>query len=88
MPEATRFADAAPTDTVVTAYDREHAVTYLRLLDAEADGADWWEVAQVVLGLDPAVEPDRVRRLHASHLDRARWMTRKGYWGLLQSSSR
>ena len=38
-------ADEAPTTSVLTGYDEEHLVTYLRLLDAEADGADAKEVA-------------------------------------------
>jgi hypothetical protein len=29
----------------LTGYDQEHLVTYLRLLDADAEGADWREVA-------------------------------------------
>jgi hypothetical protein len=28
---------------MVAGYDEEHLLTYLRLLDAEADGADWRE---------------------------------------------
>jgi hypothetical protein len=46
-------ADAAPTDLILTPYDHEHAVTYLRLLDADAEGADWQEVARIVLHIDP-----------------------------------
>ena len=38
-------ADLAPDDPVLTAYDEQHVVTYLRLLDADADNADWREVA-------------------------------------------
>ena len=30
-------ADLAPDDPVLTAYDEQHVVTYLRLLDADAD---------------------------------------------------
>ena len=33
-------ADSAPDDPVLTSYDEQHLVTYWRLLDAEADGAD------------------------------------------------
>ena len=33
------IADAAPSDSVLTAYDEQHLTTYLRLLDAKADGA-------------------------------------------------
>ena len=32
------IADAAPSDSVLTAYDEEHVITYLRLLDADAVG--------------------------------------------------
>ena len=42
-------ADQAPTADILTAYDEQHAVIYLRLLDAEAEGADWAEVARLVL---------------------------------------
>ena len=34
-------ADTAPSDSVLTVYDQEHVITYLRLLDADAKGADW-----------------------------------------------
>lgn len=36
-----KLADCPPTDAELTAYDREHFKLYLRLLDAEAEGADW-----------------------------------------------
>ena len=68
-------ADTAPSDSVLTAYDEEHAITYLRLLDADAGGADWREVARVVLHLDPQHESDRAGRAFESHLTRAKWMT-------------
>ena len=70
--------DVAPTAAILTSYDERHAITYLRLLDAEADGADWREVARIVLHIDPEHEPDRARRVWESHLARARWMTEKG----------
>ena len=55
-------SDTAPSAGVLTSYDEQHLVTYLRLLDAEEEGADWREVAQIVLHIDPAREPDRARR--------------------------
>jgi hypothetical protein len=67
-------ADTAPTDRILTGYDEQHMVTYLRLLDAEAEGADWRQVAKLVLHLDPAREPVRARRAWETHLARARWM--------------
>ncbi|MDR6773308.1 DNA -binding domain-containing protein [Azospirillum sp. BE72] len=77
--------DVAPTSETLTDYDRLHLVTYLRLLDAAADGADPDEVARIVLRIDPDEEPERARRAHASHLARARWMTESGYRHLLVS---
>jgi hypothetical protein len=40
-------ADLAPNDPVLTSYDEEHLVTYQRVLDADAEGADWKEVARI-----------------------------------------
>ena len=76
-------ADIAPSSTVLTSYDEEHLVTYLRLLDADAEGADWREVARVVLHLDPDHECARVRKAFDSHLSRAKWMAENGYRKLL-----
>jgi hypothetical protein len=76
-------ADQVPHADKLTGYDYEHLVTYLRLLDAEADGADWTEVARIVLHIDPSSEPQRARRAFESHMARARWMTEHGYRHLL-----
>ena len=80
-------ADTAPTDRALTGYDEQHLVTYLRLLDAETDGADWQEVAKLVLHIDPASEPARARCAWESHLARARWMTESGYQHLLRGGA-
>ncbi|MGX7745197.1 DNA -binding domain-containing protein [Rhodopseudomonas parapalustris] len=77
-------ADEAPTGPELTAYDQEHLVTYLRLLDANAEGADWEEVARIVLHIDPSREPERARCAFDSHLARAKWMTASGYRNLLR----
>jgi hypothetical protein len=77
-------ADLAPSDSVLTAYDEQHVVTYLRLLDADAENADWREVARLVLHIDPVLELDRARRAYESHLARAKWMTSHGYRHLLR----
>jgi hypothetical protein len=34
-------ADLALSSSLFTVYDEEHVVTYLRMLDADAEGADW-----------------------------------------------
>jgi hypothetical protein len=72
-------ADIAPDDPALTVYDEEHIITYMQLLDANAENADWREVARIVLRLDPDREPDRARRAFDSHLARAKWMTSHGY---------
>jgi hypothetical protein len=77
-------ADTAPSGPVLTIYDEEHVITYLRLLDADAKGADWREVARIVLRLDPEHEPDRARLAFDGHLSRAKWMTEHGYRHLLR----
>ncbi|MBP2310729.1 DNA -binding domain-containing protein [Azospirillum soli] len=79
--------DAPPLSDTLTDYDRMHLVTYLRLLDAEADGADPDEVARLVLRIDPAQEPGRARRAHAAHLARAHWMMRAGYAHLIRQGA-
>jgi hypothetical protein len=80
-------ADAAPTDSMLTPYDHEHRTTYLRLLNADAEGADWQEVAEIVLHIDPVLEPGRARQAFDSHLARAKWMTEQGYRHLLQGGA-
>jgi hypothetical protein len=71
-------ADAAPSDQTATSYDQQHAITYLRLLQAESEGADWRQVVRIVLHIDPEVDPDRARNAYQSHLERAKWMTEEG----------
>ena len=66
---------------------KEHIITYLRLLEADAQGADWREVARVVLHLDPEHESDRARMAFDSHLSRAKWMTEHGYRHLLRGGA-
>ncbi|MGY2843666.1 hypothetical protein ACVIWU_006457 [Bradyrhizobium sp. USDA 4509] len=84
MPAGPKIADLAPSADELTSYDKEHVVTYMRLLDADADKADWLEIARIVLGLDPTLEPDRARRSFESHLARAKWLAAHGYRDLLR----
>lgn len=78
-------ADEVPWSDDITAYDERHFVVYLRLLDASADGATPEEMSRVVLGIDPAREPERARKALRSHLKRAHWMTQAGYRQLLRT---
>ena len=72
---------------MLTAYDEQHLVTYLRLLDAAAEAADWREVARIVLHIDPDRQPERARHVWESHLARARWITHSGYEHLLRGGA-
>lgn len=76
---ATSFRDEAPTGDLLTDYDRCNVKLYVRLLDAEADGADWEEAVEVLFGIDPVEEPERARKIYETHLARAHWMTEHGY---------
>ncbi|MFG1425938.1 DUF2285 domain-containing protein [Roseixanthobacter glucoisosaccharinicivorans] len=78
------FQDCPPLTERVNAYDERHLATYVRLLMAEEEGADWREVVLVLFGLDPTREPDRAKAVHDSHLARARWMTETGYRHLFE----
>ena len=82
-----RFDDIAPDLATITPYDEAHFTDYLRLLDADADGADWREAVAVIFDIDPAREPERAERMHATHLARAQWMTEVGYAHLLARDS-
>jgi hypothetical protein len=79
------FDDRSPDAHAITTYDERHFKTYLRLLDAAAEGADWREAVQIIFGLDPGEEPERAKTVYDSHLARARWMTEAGYHHLLRS---
>lgn len=76
---AAAFLDEAPNGDQLTDYDRRNVKLYVRLLDAEADGAEWQEAVSVLFGIDPEAEPERARRVHDTHLARAHWMTEHGY---------
>ncbi|MFA6032012.1 MAG: DUF2285 domain-containing protein [Myxococcota bacterium] len=78
------FETHPPRDEGVTSYDERHLVTYLRLLDAAAEGADWREAVSIIFGIDVAKDPDLAKTVHDSHLARARWMTEAGYRDLLK----
>ena len=77
------FEDRPPGGDQVTEYDRQHHRNYWRILDAEAEQADWREVVTIIFGIDAAAEPDRARSVYDTHLARARWMSDSGYRQLL-----
>ena len=55
------IADVAPAGPAITEYDEEHMITYMRVLDADQEGADWRDISRIVLHIDPAREPNRAR---------------------------
>ena len=59
-------------------------ITYMRVLDADLQGADWRDVSRIVLCIHPDIEADRARL--AFELSRARWMTEQGYRHLLRGA--
>lgn len=77
------FADVPPDGDAITEYDEAHHELYWRLLDADAEKADWKEVVRIVFKIDPELETVRSRKIHDSHLARARWMAQAGYRKLL-----
>jgi hypothetical protein len=52
------------------------SLSYLRMLDANADSTDWREVSRIVLNINAGREPDPVRRAFDS--ERARQMDDAG----------
>lgn len=79
------FEDRPPQLDRVGPYDQQHLASYIRLLDADAEGADWRQAVAIIFGIDPEKEPTRAKLVYDSHLSRARWMTEKGYRHLLEA---
>jgi hypothetical protein len=77
--------DEPPSSSLLTGYDHAHMTLYLRLLDADRDGADWREAVQILFDLDPDRDPERCRHMHETHLARAKWMSHTGYRQLLNT---
>ena len=78
------YDDCPPQLDRISPYDEMHLGSYLRLLDAEAEGADWHEAVAVIFGIDPLQEPERAKRVYDSHLARAHWIREQGYRHLLE----
>ena len=77
-------ADTAPTEPVLTDYDRRYLIVYVMLLDAVRDGVDRNEIIREILQIDPVSEAGRAMHAYESHLMRARWISSHGYQHLLQ----
>ncbi|MES0068806.1 DUF2285 domain-containing protein [Mesorhizobium sp. M0074] len=77
--------EEVPWSDSITVYDKEHFTIYLQILDACADNASEEEMAKLILGIDPVLEPVRARKALRSHIDRANWMVTTGYKELFAS---
>ncbi|RWP19277.1 MAG: hypothetical protein EOR00_09225 [Mesorhizobium sp.] len=71
--------EEVPWSDSITVYDKENFTIYMRILDACADNATIEEMAKLILGIDPALEPVRARNAIRSHIDRANWIVTTGY---------
>ncbi|PAP99499.1 DUF2285 domain-containing protein [Mesorhizobium mediterraneum] len=77
--------EEVPWSDSITVYDKENFTIYMRILDACADNASEEEIARLILGIDPTLEPIRARNAVRSHIDRANWMVTTGYKELFAS---
>ncbi|WP_376704661.1 hypothetical protein RQ479_07920 [Mesorhizobium sp. ISC25] len=71
--------EEVPWSDSITDYDRQNFRVYCQILDACGDDASIEEMADLILGIDPALEPVRARKAVRSHIDRANWMVTTGY---------
>ena len=73
-----------PDSSSLTDYDRAHVQTYIRLLDASANGVGWKVAAREILNIDPSLDPASAKLAFDTHLARAEWISRVGYRALLK----
>ncbi len=67
--------------------DRELMKTYLRLLDADRDRADWREAAAIILHLDVEKDPEGSHALFEKSLKQALWLRDHGYLDLARTTT-
>ncbi len=72
------IAEKAEWSEVITLYDRQHFMTYARLLSAEREGINWRDGVREILRQDPDKDPRQARICWESHLERARWIATEG----------
>ncbi|TPE60735.1 DUF2285 domain-containing protein [Sandaracinobacter neustonicus] len=78
--------DEPPAAEAITAYDHAHLTLYLQLLDFAQCGGDWQQGVREIFEADPTIDPERSRHVYEAHLARARWISEKGYRGLVSGS--
>ena len=72
-------AERAEWSKTITLYDRQHFLTYARLLDAERDEVEWRDGVREILRQDPEADPRQAKICWESHLERARWIATVGF---------
>ena len=80
----TGIEDLAPSDSVLTDYDRKHFLTYARLIDAANEGVEWKTAAASILQRNVVGDPDAAKLCYDSHLARTRWIASEGLEGILK----
>jgi Uncharacterized conserved protein (DUF2285) len=78
-PAAAGAVAKPPDSDQLTAFDHDHLVVYLRVLDAVADGVDWTIIAREVIGIDPLQDEAAAKHVFEAYRARAQWMARVGY---------
>ncbi len=71
-------AEKVEWSDVISLYDRQHFVTYARLLTAEREEMDWRDGVREILRHDPDKDPRQAWICWESHLERARWIATEG----------
>ena len=84
--EDRKFQSSPPDSKTLTEYDENHLTDYLRLLDADKEGADWKEIVSIIFEIDPDEDESKAKAMYASHLERAKWVSESGYAQLLKNS--
>jgi hypothetical protein len=82
-----RIQPQAPCDEALTYYDRQHFLTYARLIDAEKEGTDWKLSAEKILQRDVEADPHGAELCYRSHLARAWWIVGAGLNKILDDDS-
>lgn len=82
-----RIADAPPWSDTLTDYDKTHFTLYMQLLCAASESASEAEMADSILGMDPAAESGRAQRAVRNHLMRVNWLLKTGYAELFPDDS-
>ncbi|MBO6638428.1 MAG: DUF2285 domain-containing protein [Roseitalea sp.] len=77
------YRDLAPTDEMLTGYDRRCFKLYIMLIDADDAGVPWDDSYPHLFDEPIGAHRQQAERRHRSHLHRARWMTAAGYRQLL-----